>query len=516
MLKRIGLMMTAVAAAILAPCAHGAGKARHVVVMVWDGMRPDFVTESNTPTLYRLLRDGVWFDNHHPVYLSATEVNGTAIATGDYPADDGVIANHEYRPAINPRKEVHTELLETVRKGDEASHGHYLLAATTAEILRQYGLRTVVAGAKPVALLHDRASRSVPSDAPVLFAGETLPTNLLDTITAKYGPFPDVTNLTMTRNDWTTEAVIDPLWSKGVPEFTLLWMNQPDVTQHETGPGSKQALEAIKNADDNLKRVMRALEENGVRGETDVLVVSDHGFSTVLSLVDIVDSMKTAGFHADRELSGPLAKGEIFVVGNGGSVLFYVTNHDRATIRKLIKFLQGWSYTGVIFSREAAEGTFTLHEAHIDAPGGPDVMISMRWTADKNDTGTAGMMISDIYSYGPGQGMHGTLSRFDMHNTLAAAGPDFRAGVIDHLPTGNVDVAPTVLWILGVKPPKPMDGRVLTEALTIPGPVIKSYEPGHLRAAKDLGTNTWHQYLNFTEVNGVMYYDEGNGYLTPK
>ena len=114
------------------------------------------------------------------------------------------------------------------------------------------------------------------------------------------------------------------------------------------------------------------------------------------------------------------------------------------------------------------------------------------------------------------EGMHVTFSRFDMHNILIAAGPDFRSGVVDHLPSGNVDIAPTVLWILGVKPRKPMDGRVLTEALTIKGPKITSFEPGRLEASRASEKSVWHQYLNFTEVNGVVYFDEGNGYQTPK
>ena len=102
-----------------------AGKAKHVLVIVWDGMRPDFVTAEGTPTLYKLAKEGVWFDNHHPVYMSATEVNGTAIATGAYPAHDGVIGNKEFRPDIDPLKPVHTEETDTVRKGDVATHGLY-------------------------------------------------------------------------------------------------------------------------------------------------------------------------------------------------------------------------------------------------------------------------------------------------------------------------------------------------------------------------------------------------------
>ena len=36
------------------------GKAKHVVVVVWDGMRPDFVTARDTPTLAALARKGVF------------------------------------------------------------------------------------------------------------------------------------------------------------------------------------------------------------------------------------------------------------------------------------------------------------------------------------------------------------------------------------------------------------------------------------------------------------------------
>ena len=80
------------------------GKANHVVVVVWDGMRPDFVTEQNTPTLAALAREGVVFKNNHSVYPSSTNVNGVVLATGCEPARNGVIANQEYRAEIDPHK----------------------------------------------------------------------------------------------------------------------------------------------------------------------------------------------------------------------------------------------------------------------------------------------------------------------------------------------------------------------------------------------------------------------------
>jgi arylsulfatase A-like enzyme len=74
-------------------------------------------------------------------------------------------------------------------------------------------------------------------------------------------------------------------------------------------------------------------------------------------------------------------------------------------------------------------------------------------------------MIDADWQRAAGKGTHATLSRFDMHNVLIAAGPDFRRGETDDLPTGNIDLAPTILQILGSKAPAKMDGRVLSEAM---------------------------------------------------
>src|SRR5437764_982075 len=76
---------------------------KHVVVVVWDGMRPDFVTEQNAPTLWKLAQSGVFFQNHHSVYPSATIVNGTAIVTGNSPSHDAILANRDLFPALVER-----------------------------------------------------------------------------------------------------------------------------------------------------------------------------------------------------------------------------------------------------------------------------------------------------------------------------------------------------------------------------------------------------------------------------
>jgi arylsulfatase A-like enzyme len=491
--------------------AFAKGKAKHVVMIVWDGMRPDFVTEQNTPTLWKLSQQGVTFKNHHPVYLSSTEVNGTALATGSYPVHDGIMGNTEYRPDLNPFKSSHTEELATVRKADELANGHYIQRPTIAEIVRKNGGRTVVAGAKPVTLLADRATRNGLNEGVNFFGGTTVPTDLMSKLTNRFGAFPNATNASLTRNDWTTKGMIDELWSQGVPEYSLLWMNEPDYSQHFTGTGSKEVLAGIRNADENLARVLKALDEKGVRESTDVILVSDHGCSTISERVDLVDDLNKAGIKAVREFKTKPANGDILVVSNGGSTMVYVIGHEKKMIEQVVKFLQGWKYAGVIFTKKAMPGTFAQSLAKVDSVASPDVLVSMRWTAEKNKTGTPGLVPVDVSGFGPGQGIHVSLSPYDMHNTLIAAGPDFRCGIQSVLPSGNVDIAPTVLWLLGMKQPKGMDGRVLSEALTVNGPKLEAYEPKRIEAAMTDGKSVWHQYLNYSQVGGVIYLDEGNG-----
>src|SRR5260370_13192638 len=105
------------------------------------------------------------------------------------------------------------ESLTPTRKGDELTGGHYVGVPTVAEIVRHAGRKAVVAGAKPVVLLADRAPRTSWAAAANVFAGSTLPGNLLEVITNRYGEFSSDNRTKPTRNDWTTAALIDPLWA---------------------------------------------------------------------------------------------------------------------------------------------------------------------------------------------------------------------------------------------------------------------------------------------------------------
>jgi arylsulfatase A-like enzyme len=105
-----------------------------------------------------------------------------------------------------------------------------------------------------------------------------------------------------------------------------------------------------------------------------------------------------------------------------------------------------------------------------------------------------------------------------MHNTLIAAGPDFRRGQTEDLATGNVDLAPTILHILGIKAPQEMDGRVLSEAMAGGNqiPAAGKMETNTIEAKKDFPGGSWRQSLRISRVGTTIYLDEGNGSFASK
>ena len=440
-------------------------------------------------------------------------MNGTAIITGAYPDRSGIGANTDYRPEIRWLEAGGTEAIETVRRVDLLTGGHFIAVPTLPEIIQRAGDRTVIAGTKSVALLLDRSNQrtsDAASKSVELFKGQTLPRGAMPALVKVNDDKDFPTNIThpnTAQDAWTTKALTDGLWKEGVPRFSVLWQSDPDFSQHDSAPGSTASIGGLESVDNNLAAVLKALDEKGVRNKTDIFIVSDHGFSTIDRGVDVTRFIKRGGFKAAKKFEDP-EPGDILVVGLGGSVALYVIGHEEALVRKLVEFLQSSDFAGVIFSRLGVQGTFPLSAVRSDTSNAPDLLVSLQWNRGRNEYGTPGLVTSEGGT--KGKGTHASLSAFDMHNTLVAAGPDFRTGFSDELPSGNADLAPTIAWILGIVP-STMDGRRLVEALSNPPEPAPTVEEKTLEASHESVDFRWHQYLKVKTVGSAIYFDEGNG-----
>jgi arylsulfatase A-like enzyme len=114
----------------------------------------------------------------------------------------------------------------------------------------------------------------------------------------------------------------------------------------------------------------------------------------------------------------------------------------------------------------------------------PDIIVSFSYDETTAVAGKPGVSYASSVNR---RGDHGSFSPSDVHISLMARGPDFKAGLRDPLPSANVDIAPTVARILGFSMPD-AQGRVLEEAIEGgPAPIEYALSEKTYRSSKQAG-----------------------------
>src|SRR5262249_9474094 len=117
------------------------------LIIVVDGLRPDYVTPDVMPNLYALGKRGIVFTNHHSVFPTVTRVNASSISTGAYPERHGVLGNSVFFPAIDPARFLDTSNRDTMIKVHQATGGNLLTSQTLGEALQAAGRKMLVVSA---------------------------------------------------------------------------------------------------------------------------------------------------------------------------------------------------------------------------------------------------------------------------------------------------------------------------------------------------------------------------------
>jgi arylsulfatase A-like enzyme len=413
-------------------------------LMVWDGLRPDFVSADHTPNLRQLAEAGVWFERSHAVYPTLTRANSPAISTGCRPGAAGVPGNSFCLPS-GPAAwvEYTTGDAANLERLAAADGRPILLVDTLADRVHRAGGTTVVVGSgSPGSALLQHPRYVECGD--FVISPATLKTGpVRDALLARFGA-PPARRVPAT--DWDayfTHIITDFVLPEVSPTLLVFWHTDPDHTSHARGHRAAATVQALRDADANLGAILDAYDQLGLRDSTAVVVTSDHGTSTIGRRVQPAHDLATA-----------LAGGS--VAENGGSVFVYTPEPAAA-----VAAIRTLDYAGPIFTRDGVENTFLLELVGLEGPRAPDIVFSLHWS----DTAVDGMPGVAVGTHSKLVVDHGTISPYELRNTLVCAGPDFRVGWRDPAPVGNVDVAPTLTQILGLAPGSPFQGRVLDEAL---------------------------------------------------
>lgn len=496
--------------------------ALHLVFIV-DGLRPDSINAIDTPVLYRLRSEGVTFENSHSVFPTVTRVNSTSLATGVYPARHGIMGNSIFIPAVDPLHAFTNDDFRMLLKLDEATSGRMVTTPGIAELLEPSGRKMIAvsSGSTGSALL---LAPKAPRGTGVVINGDFFPgtqvaypgavSEAILKATAAPPAKGGAKDAYSASVDWSMQVLRDYVLPELRPAVVFVWMAEPDHLQHAFGAGAPQAVAAIRNDDRQIGLVLARLEEMGLRAKTNIIVVSDHGFSQTAYEVNVAKLLSDAGLLI-------ASSDDLVIASSGQAVALHVKNRDAARILAVVELLQRQAWTGLIFTarrRGGAEhegmapGTFALEYAHIGGhERSPDVLFTFRWSSDRNRNGVPGAdyALSTRRTgavEGTGAG-HGGIGPWTVRNTMLAFGPDFKRGAIVRSPTSNVDIAPTLMHLLGqTSAASRMDGRVMLEAL--------SAGPDHEQLAIEtralrVQSGSYHAVLQTTEVAGKRYIDKG-------
>ncbi|MBO9613528.1 MAG: alkaline phosphatase family protein [Dyadobacter sp.] len=444
---------------IFLPLAHAkdtAGSRFEVktLIVFFDGLRPDYITEAQMPNLFAFKNAAAWGKQHHSVFPTVTRVNSASYATGSYPGTHGLLGNSIYIPEVVSNKPIGTTYDELIQI-PAATSGQLLTAKSLGEVLADAGQKMMVfsSGTTGQAFLQNHTVNGAVVN-PDLILPESFRKQVLDEL----GAVSQGTDEKMGRHKWITDALLKYGLIKNGPLVSAIWFSDPDGAAHEHGIGSEQAVEAIQYVDGQFGRIMEALRTKGVDERYNVIISTDHGFVTHVARQGLADFLIGEGFKKD--------KGSDDVVVAEGAI--YVKNHDEKTINEIVAALHKQKWAGAVFTKGLKKGdplgkvkgtlSFDLiHYNHAKRSG--DILVAPDWNDAKNDKGYAGT------DFASGVAGHGGASTYEIDIALLAAGPDFKNGVASELPTSNADIVPTVLALYDLPKPAGMDGRAVDELL---------------------------------------------------
>ncbi|MGH7638098.1 MAG: ectonucleotide pyrophosphatase/phosphodiesterase [Gemmatimonadaceae bacterium] len=401
MRRLVGLLFT-IAASLQAQGSGGTnapvqrGKP-YVVLISFDGFRPEYLERLNLPNFERVWQNGVRTTGMRPVFPSKTFPNHYSIVTGLYAENHGLVANRFRDPA----RDASYRMYDTLAVWDASWYRGEPLWVTAEKqgmVAASYfwvGSEAAIGGVRPT--FWKRYDGRVPNFARV------------DSVLA-----------------WLA------LPEEHRPHMITMYFSDTDAAGHTHGPLSPQVDSAAARVDSALGRLLDGVERLPIRDRVYFILVSDHGMSEVSprwyaaldTLIDLTGVIiADAGPNANLHVEGGRARAVV--------------------LRDSINRRMGH---GRAFLREE-----TPEHLHYRAdPRIGDLVVVME---DHYQIGRADRPPWE------GTATHGwdpTLP--SMHALFVVMGPGIPRGKTI-LGFENVDIYPFVTELLGLRPARDIDGR---------------------------------------------------------
>ena len=445
----------------------GTDQSLKYLIVVFDGLRPDHVTDSRMPNLSGLKRAGSWLTRHRAAFPTETRVNAASLATGAPCAEHGIVGNRFIDVGYDPSRLVDGGDLASLRALDAGAGRTAMTAAPFSEILAARRLPMISVGSQSSGswgLTHP----TVDADGHVGYwcADATLFTDN-PTVAALAGEFPRFSAdppMAAESCGRVADAFLELVKSEPLPSVSLVWFGEPDVCYHNFGLGSPEAEDALMQADRSFGRLLdwwdcRRHEEN-----LQLVVTSDHGHITISEQISVKETLRRAGFSVGSSFE----TGDEVALTGGRVSDVWVRDGDPALAGAVLDVLREQAWFGLSFSARGdgdfgvIPGTFSHDSVFAAHRRAPDLRVTFVDNDEDNAFGVPGCGYSDG-RHPAGDSMHGGLHPRELRSVGLYAGSAFKSGHESDVPASITDVAPTIFHGLGIEKPVSMKGRVLHE-----------------------------------------------------
>lgn len=284
-MRRLALLLLLVPATLLP---QGGRNARahlekpYVIMISFDGFRPEYLQRLNLPNFERVWRRGVRSTGMIPVFPSKTFPNHYSMVTGMYAESHGLVSNHYWDPRRRARYSMN-DTTTVLDGGWYRGEPIWVTAETQGMVAASYfwvASEATIKGVKP-------------------------------TFTKKYDG--------RIRNFARVDSVLSwlALPADRRPHMITMYFSDTDGAAHEHGPLSPQLDSAAARVDSALGRLLDGVERLPIRERVYFVLVSDHGMSETgprwyAGLDTIIDMrgvrMADAGTNANLHVEGGRAR----------------------------------------------------------------------------------------------------------------------------------------------------------------------------------------------------------------
>jgi predicted AlkP superfamily pyrophosphatase or phosphodiesterase len=293
---------------------------KHVVLISIDGLRPDFYLDARwpTPNLQAIKARGLHALRMRSVFPSHTYPSHTAMLTGALPARSGIIYNAPMGS-----------------KGDWYWFTKDIKAPTLWQALKSAGMTSaavqwpVSAGPDITYNVPEIWDPARPEDR-ITEARKHATPGLVEELERNATGKLDGENMNETAFGLDDNAgrMASYILKTYKPSLLAVHFAHVDGVQHEHGRNSEELKAALGAIDRAVGNLLETIERSGLKDSTTVLIVGDHGFMDVHSVVRPNIWLRQKGIKARFQPSG------------GSAFLYLDTKNDVQTLERVKQMLR--------------------------------------------------------------------------------------------------------------------------------------------------------------------------------